>query len=291
MSSHAQDQTTQKAASAAALAAQQQQTANAATAQTAAQQEEKSLYGSYNPSTGTYSGGSESAFLDPSQLNQKNLNGTFLNAYNNENNQLTSDTNNGVKSTMQSMANRGLGSSPAGFEANEALTANNQAATTRGNLYSSNMGAQNDQAENNYWNATSGLNSLASQNQAAATGNLSGAAGTAQNLYSTASTQVANPWATAAGSLASLGTAGAGYMPKSPGCWIAAEVFGGWDDPRTHEVRAFMFSPKRGTFVRKVAALYLEYGERLAAAIRGSSAVRAFFTPLVYLALRCARRA
>jgi hypothetical protein len=49
------------------------------------------------------------------------------------------------------------------------------------------------------------------------------------------------------------------------GCWIAARLFGGWDDPRTELVRSWIFGPLMETWYGIVpAVLYARYGEPIA---------------------------
>lgn len=59
------------------------------------------------------------------------------------------------------------------------------------------------------------------------------------------------------------------------GCWIAAELYGGWGDPRVHAVRGWIFGPfRRRWYGRWLAAAYLRWGERGARAIRRSDWLR-----------------
>ena len=108
MGSHAQDQSTQTAASAAAQQASATQAKNAATAQTNANNMSTSLYGTYDPTTNSYTGGSVSGFLDPSKLNQTGLYGTYLQQYNNAANRVANNTNDAVGSTFRNMASSTL---------------------------------------------------------------------------------------------------------------------------------------------------------------------------------------
>ena len=80
-------------------------------------------------------------------------------------------------------------------------------------------------------------------------------------------------------------------LGKSAGCWIAAEAFGGWSDPRTILVRSWVF----GTFQKTriggiVARLYLRFGERAAELMRKRRPIRWGLTLLCNLALRQARK-
>ena len=49
------------------------------------------------------------------------------------------------------------------------------------------------------------------------------------------------------------------------GCWVAAELYGGWGDPRTKTLRAWFLGPMKGSILGR---LYLRYGERVAKQIR-----------------------
>jgi hypothetical protein len=49
------------------------------------------------------------------------------------------------------------------------------------------------------------------------------------------------------------------------GCWIAAELWGGWDNPRTILVRMWIFGPFRDSWIgRRLANLYIGFGEDVA---------------------------
>lgn len=209
MGSHAQDKTTQTAASAGAQAQDQQLAANAKKNQAFADQTRQSLFGTYNPTTGMYSGGSVSPYLDPSKLNSGGLSGSYADAYKNETNQLANNTKNAVGTTMQDLANRGMGKSPAGFAADQERKAYQDQAATQGSLYSGAEQAQHNENLSNYWNATDMLNANATN-----TANLSlqanqAAASNYSNLYGTASQQVQSGWSTALGAIGGLAGAGA----------------------------------------------------------------------------------
>lgn len=85
----------------------------------------------------------------------------------------------------------------------------------------------------------------------------------------------------AAGAATSFGL---GKLPS--GCWIAAAIFDGWGDPRTHLVREYIFGPFAATWYGKpIAHLYTKIGERVA---KSKLLVR-LLSPLFHLALRRAR--
>lgn len=204
MGSTAQDSATQAAASSGAQAQDQQLAANAAQNQQYANQTRQSLFGNYNASTGTYSGGTVSPYLTAPSA-QSGLSGTYLNQYNNASNNLANQTQNAVDTTMTNMAQRGMGKTPTGFDADQERQAYQTQAGQQGSLYSAAAGQQYSDALNNYWNATNMLNSNASQ-----TANLSlqgnqAAAGNYASLYGTASQQVPTVGATVLGSLAGAG--------------------------------------------------------------------------------------
>lgn len=87
------------------------------------------------------------------------------------------------------------------------------------------------------------------------------------------------------------GNGGAQIAAKAIGCWIAAELYGGWDDPRTDTVRQWIF----GTFASSgiipllLAKGYMRYGERTAAAIHRWPILRRVFLPLFNRALKKAQ--
>jgi hypothetical protein len=88
--------------------------------------------------------------------------------------------------------------------------------------------------------------------------------------------------------LSNLGKSASGF--PALGCWIAAELFGGWDDPRTELVRTWLWSDFNKTRIgAALVALYMRFGERVAAMIRKNKPMRAFFSALFNQALRKAQ--
>jgi hypothetical protein len=101
----------------------------------------------------------------------------------------------------------------------------------------------------------------------------------AENASYDWASQIMDPLLSAAGGAAS-GAAITKY------CWIAEAVYG-VDDWRTHVVRAWLSGPFRETSIGSlVMALYLKFGQRVAAVVRRSSLMRMAFKPLFDLALR-----
>jgi hypothetical protein len=211
MGTSAQDPATQAAASTAAQANNAVLTQNAQQNQTFANNTRSSLFGTYNPATNSYSGGSESAFLDPNSMNTTNLSGTYLNQYNNQTNTLANNTKNAVSTTLQNMASHGLGKTPSGFAADQERQAYQNQAATQGNDYASALGAQHQEAVNNYNNATGLFANAGTGAQSSALSAQGTAAGSDSSLYGTASQQVQSPWATALGAVAGA-AGGAGSL-------------------------------------------------------------------------------
>lgn len=121
-------------------------------------------------------------------------------------------------------------------------------------------------------NAT--LSALGAQNNATGELNQAGQSGWLQNTLNILNT------------VSGMGTA-AGGMGAKPFCWIAAELYGGWDDPRTKLVRSWLaeeFSKSR--VGAAVLALYSHFGERVAAVVKRNMTVRAFFRWLFNQALK-----
>jgi len=93
--------------------------------------------------------------------------------------------------------------------------------------------------------------------------------------------------ATGVMSALSQGAQGAASMGFKPGCWIAAEVYNGWLDPRVSLVRGWIFGEFAKKFLGSLAArAYLKFGERTAEAIRQHPMLRRPFKALFDCALR-----
>jgi len=103
----------------------------------------------------------------------------------------------------------------------------------------------------------------------------SGAATTAGTGASTSAYQLAeasnSPWNAAFGALGNV----AGLAASGKVCWIAAELYGGWGDPRTILVREWLMKNFEGHWLMN---LYWRFGERVAAMVRKYRPVRWFFT-------------
>lgn len=202
MASKPQDAATQTAASTAAQQASATQAANAATAQTNSNNQQSTLFGTYNPATNSYSGGTESAALSPSSENTTGLTGSYANLYGTQANTTAQGAQNAVSTAEQNAASHGMGQTPAGYTADQQRQAFQAQAGQNATNYSTDFGAQHQEAVNAYNTANGLLAGTQAQNQSSATANNAGAAGTNTSLYGTASQQVP----TAVGSI--LGAAG-----------------------------------------------------------------------------------
>jgi hypothetical protein len=180
MGTSAQDKSTQKVASSGAESAAATQAANAGTAQTSSTNQQNSLFGAYDPSSNTYSGGSESPFLSPTSLDTTGLTGSYQNLYTNQANQ------------QAQAVHHGMGQTPAGYGADQERQAYQTQATNNGTNYANAFTGQHNEAVDQYQKANAMLGQTQAQNQGSATANNSGAAGTNSSLYGTASQQKQN---------------------------------------------------------------------------------------------------
>jgi hypothetical protein len=299
LASKPQDASTQAAASTGAQSAATTASQNATTAQNNANNMTSTLFGTYNPKTMQYSGGTESANLNPSNLTQTGLTGSFANEYGAQANASANAAQQGLSTARAQQNADGMGKTPAGYDAEQATKAYQTQAQNNAANYGADFGAQNTQAQNNYANANNLLASATANNQTSATANNNTAAGTNTSLYGTASQQVPTALGTVLGTVGTLaGAAGAAFAPGGaatnalkPTCWVAAEIFGGWYEPRTVEVREWLFGSFAKTRCgRVITDLYTEHGQRTAEAIRESRILRWIFTGICNAALRQARK-
>jgi hypothetical protein len=209
VSSSAQDKGTQTAASTAAQSAASTQATNAAVAQNTAQNQTSTLFGTYDPTTNKYTGGTESANLSPTALNANGLSGSYASLYKTQADQTAQGAKEAVGTSLQNAASHGMGATPAGYTADMERKAYQDQAGQNSTNYSTDFGNQNAQNVSLYNNANQMLANSANQNQNSATANNSGAAGTNTSLYGTASQQVQSPWAAVLGTVGTLAGAGA----------------------------------------------------------------------------------
>lgn len=168
----------------------------------------------------------------------------------------------------------------ASAQASEGVAANNanvkqdqsnSAAKMLSGLYGTDVGAQDS--------------SLNTANNATQTGIQAGQSGWLQNV-----TGVLGALGGIAGGAGSAMTGYFGSQGAKNGCWIAAELYGGWEDPRTIDVRQWIFGDFAKTAIGAIAcSLYLRFGERIAEMIRVHRWMRKPFKALFDCALRKAR--
>jgi hypothetical protein len=88
----------------------------------------------------------------------------------------------------------------------------------------------------------------------------------------------------------SAGAATTAGLQALAGCWIAAELYGGWFDPRTQDVRRWIFGEfSKSTLGFLVCALYVACGERVAGWIHRWPVLHRVFLPIFNRALAKSR--
>lgn len=171
----------------------------------------------------------------------------------------------------RTQAAAGAAEGVAASNANVKQDQSNSAASMLSGLYGTDVGAQG--------------NALNTANGATQAGIAAGQTGWLQNIQG-----VVGSLAGAAGGAGGLMTGLYGSKGALGGCWIAAELYGGWNDPRTIDVRRWIFGDFAKTYVGRVACeLYLLFGERIAEMIHRHRWMRKPFKALFDCALRKAR--
>lgn len=211
MSSHAQDQSTQKAAAASSQAASAQQIQQANDNQKFGDASRATMFGTAGPD-GKLSGGTVSQFLDPNSLNVTGPTGPYKSQYNAELNTLQKGTQDALATSRQSNASRGGGMQPAGFQQDQERKALQDQAGQNANLFAGNATNSYNDALQNFWNANNTLAAQGGNALGISNSGVGSAAGNYSNLYSTASTPVQNPWMNAVGAVSGLAGAAGGVM-------------------------------------------------------------------------------
>ena len=158
-----------------------------------------------------------------------------------------------LPSGVNSQINADLAASAAN-QASSGLTSNIQNSYAAGAL-------QYVNAENSLMGVGGLTNASAFSNSAT---NAAGAANTEANAVQTADQEATNNIMGLA--TGAMGATGALLMGK---CWVAAELYGGWEDPRTIALRRYIFGEYSKSFRGKIfASLYLKFGERVAKHIK-----------------------
>lgn len=199
---------------------------------------------------------------------------------------------NATNSVRNSVAAQGGMNLPSGSEAaiESSLAQNeaNQQANAQLNVTEQGYEA----GRQNYFQSVSDLASAPGQLENPATQAGSAAMGAAgqQMQGATDIANAQNAWmAPVAGMIGAVGGAALG-KPPAP-CWVAAEVFGGWYEPRTILVREYLTTIfTKSLFGHVVMALYTRFGPTWATWVRKSKLARGIATSLMSRALRNARK-
>jgi hypothetical protein len=150
--------------------------------------------------------------------------------------------------------------------------------------------ANYSQGRKNWDTANSGLQQVAQQYNPNATAGAANASSQTAFSDAQANQAASNAWVgDLTGLVGGLGGAALGN-PSLFKCWVAAEVYGGWDDPRTTLVRNYLGNVWSKTFLGGIVCnLYLLVGPEVAAIIRAFPLLRKPFKALFDIALRKSR--
>jgi hypothetical protein len=143
--------------------------------------------------------GSLTPLMNPSSLNVTNPQGAYATQYKNEANQVNQGANQAVATTNRQMANQGGGVQPSGYGAAQTMSAYQNAANEKANLFSQNAMASQNQNLNNFWNAQNAYGQQGAQAGQQANQALGTANGTDTSLYGQASNQKKSIWSTLGG--------------------------------------------------------------------------------------------
>lgn len=164
-----------------------------------------------------------------------------------------------------------LGSTVAKTGTNSAALADTEAESARQNARDlTQYEAGRDTSNENSWlNEQQGLmkDQLEGANsEAGVYGTGTGAQSSNLNAMTTADDEEQQMWAQMAGAAASGAGVGAGLAAK---CWIAAELYGGWSDPRTVLVRRWVHNDLDRTFLGRILSnAYGRWGAQVAKLIK-----------------------
>jgi hypothetical protein len=166
-------------------------------------------------------------------------------------------------------------------------------ATTDATLRNQILTSDYTQGNTNYNNAVNGALGVAQQlNPTSYAGEVNTANSGQASEANAISASAMSPFTAVMGALGGVAGAAATYLKPVPAapCWIAAEIFGGWYEPRTVLVREWLVGDfSRSAIGAVVLKLYMRFGERIAAGIRKHVSLRRIFTPIFNLALRKAQ--
>ena len=201
------------------------------------------------------------------------------------------------RATAQILAAKGGGNTMLPSSVTSNILANNANAAAATRATGENAITQANYAQG-YQNWNTAANALGSTAGLINPNSYSGSATTAGNSAANTANQISQanfaPWGALTGAAGSVLGAAAGAFTggvvknSGLGCWIAAEIYGGWDEPRTVLVRQWLWENFTGHWLLN---LYVRYGERVAAMVRKYKPVRWFFTRIFNSFLRQAREA
>lgn len=146
-----------------------------------------------------------SSMLNPASMNVTAPTGAFATQYQQEKNLTAQGADQALASTNRNLASRGMGSTPAGFNAANDLQAYQTQAGQNAANYATNATASQNQAVNNFWQAANLQNQQANTDISGGLQATQGAGSIYDSLYGTASQQKANPILGTLGALGSLG--------------------------------------------------------------------------------------
>lgn len=219
----------------------------------------------------------------PSQTGFSQSQDTALRTQNTET--VATDYAQAQRATAQILAAKGGGNTmlPSSVTSNILAQNANAAAATRAQGENAITQANYQQGYQN-WNTAA--NVLGSTANLINPNSYSGSATDAGKAAGTTANQIAEanfaPWGAAAGALGAIGGAAVNKIPKFP-CWIAAEIYGGWEEPRTVIIRRWMMENHADHWL---VNLYIRTGERVAALVRKHRPVRWVFTRIFEHLLR-----
>ncbi len=237
-------------------------------------------------------GGTLSSFLDPNSLNVDKPTGTYGLQYNKAIENIANQSAQTRGSLSRYNASRGFGNAPSGFAEDQQRRAASDQVNQQGAAFTDFAGKSYQDALGKFWQATGALQGEGTTALSSSIAADSSAANNYANLYGTASQPRPNPLAAivggglqaggTVGSAALTGKGSKGGLPSGDPsiCWIA-EVIYGHDDYRTQVVRQWLKGDFRRTRLGSIIIpLYQRYGKRVAAVVKRSIILKAFFRPL-----------
>lgn len=202
-------------------------------------------------------------------------------------------TTSGAMNSEKDAEDQQLGDTVARTGTNSAALANTEAESARqGERDLTDYNAARDTANEHAWQGEKDQLTRDQLAGAEGYGNLyatqQGAANSALSNYTTAQDAQDEMWAQMAGAAAQGAGTGAGLAAA---CWVAAELWGGWEDPRVKLMRRWLsVSFGKHWYGAVPVALYARHGESWARWIRKSRVLRWAFSAIFERGLRAAQR-